>query len=144
MDRIQYGLSLFAGAMILASSQGISAAKSPQLAQSRGFILAAKGKSYFPATGSSQQTKISAVKNQVLRKPKTRSKKLALIEKALKEAKRTLSIQKYLLKSQEKMGNVGISPSFQEDLSFTRGQTKEAKAWILALEKAREEILGSP
>lgn len=67
-------------------------------------------------------------------------RKFEILERALREAKRALSIEEYMLSQLEKMDPRARSPTFGEQRRGTLARRDEALAWIRALERARGEL----
>lgn len=61
---------------------------------------------------------------------------------ALETARRTLSLQEFMLLKLQTIGDPGISPSYQAELEETARRVFEARAAVLALERALVELAG--
>lgn len=64
---------------------------------------------------------------------------LVRLERALSQAERTLSLERFLLRKLEGL-DAGYSPSYPAELQAARGRVFEAEAWLRALQRARDEL----
>ncbi len=66
------------------------------------------------------------------------------LEEALAVARRTLSIEEFMLAKLQGIGDPGLSPGYARERSAVEARVAEARAWVGALSRALAELTPAP